>query len=39
MTLEWDGRDDAGRPASAGILFLRVRVNERALVRRFVRLR
>jgi hypothetical protein len=37
-SLTWDGRSAAGEPAPAGMYFLRVNVEGRTLVRRFVRL-
>jgi hypothetical protein len=35
-TIEWDGRDSAGRAAAAGVYFARVRVAGRPLVQRLV---
>jgi hypothetical protein len=33
----WDGRASSGRDAGAGIFWIRVRVDERALVKRVVK--
>ena len=38
-SIEWDGRDDAGRPATAGLYFSRLETGGRSDVRRLVRLR
>ncbi|HYJ33137.1 MAG TPA: S8 family serine peptidase [Candidatus Binatia bacterium] len=37
--IRWDGRDEAGRPAAAGIYFYRLRAAGRELVRRLVLVR
>jgi hypothetical protein len=37
--IRWDGRDDAGHPAAAGIYFYRLRAAGRELVRRLVLVR
>ena len=37
--LNWNLRDEAGRPVGAGLYFARYEVEERALVRRIVALR
>jgi hypothetical protein len=37
-TTTWDGRDEHGRAAAAGIYFARLDSGERAITRRIVRL-
>lgn len=36
-SLTWDGRDAAGNPVSAGVLFVRIRLGDHSVTRRLVR--
>ncbi len=37
--VEWDGRDDSGRPAGAGVYIARLRLGDRVFTRRLTRVR